>query len=853
MNALTIILGTIAVIAAPVLIVFLIGALFRGLGWMFRGIGWFIAHVFSFIGGMFLDAARLVGALLTASLFVPLVIANIAIGRWSASAHFGRELQHELATGGACVYRLFVGRPARLLLLDSVTEGIERRLPDAIARAPGADKPAKKTGRFDGYEIVGSLRGGGSGGKLYIAEPDEIKRAAFARMGVPDVDKVVIKSFSIQDGSSLPQIIRESRALEAARRLQLVLDHELTDERFHYVMPYVPGEDLTRAASALHERSGPDGLTDARLREGVGYVMDLLEALSRYHRGGLWHKDIKPDNIIVSGGKAHLVDLGLVTPLRSAMTLTTHGTEYFRDPELVRLALRGAKVHEVDGVKFDIYGAGAVLYAVIENSFPAHGGLSQIQRRCPESLRWIVRRAMADLNRRYATVEEMLADLRVVASASEPFSVKPADLPSLKGGGEAEQAAVAAAAAADERWTPYGARESGAATVEPARHGPEPRGGGAAPDEPASQQRRPFDPVKPRPVSPADRPRLRPRNWLTGGAVIREPVDPASPAPPAGRGRVARSPRPVRPARPAYVGPKRSAAEIRDAARHRVDAARARARDRMARHRRRSGQRDFRTGPNVGVAVALFLFLGACIFVGGLIFQEALRGDRVERYEEQAVQGVGADAVPPVLEMHELFAPAADPRAEAPAVAGEGDDPEHAPEPTGEDAALDRLATAIRRVNPADAPVLVLVRGVDHRGVPLRDTLAGLPDRLARVGIPAFGLGGETDAQLDLVAQAERVVALRSPTSGEAFDELREWVASTDGVGLVLWASDEVVRVATPRVLERSSGAMDPPAGFVPPVPPPPAPPSTADETQPDAAEVRAVIRVIGPAARLAA
>ena len=31
------------------------------------------------------------------------------------------------------------------------------------------------------------------------------------------------------------------------------------------------------------------------------------------------------------------------------MTLTTHGTEYFRDPEMVRLALRGVKVHQVDG------------------------------------------------------------------------------------------------------------------------------------------------------------------------------------------------------------------------------------------------------------------------------------------------------------------------------------------------------------------------------------------------------------------------------------------------------------------------------------------------------------------------
>ena len=116
---------------------------------------------------------------------------------------------------------------------------------------------------------------------------------------------------------------------------------------------------------------------------------------------GLWHKDVKPDNIIVHDDRAHLVDLGLVTPMRSAMTLTTHGTEYFRDPEMVRLALKGVKVHQVDGAKFDIYAVGAVLYSIIENSFPAHGGLSQVSKRCPESLRWVIRRSMTDYDKRY--------------------------------------------------------------------------------------------------------------------------------------------------------------------------------------------------------------------------------------------------------------------------------------------------------------------------------------------------------------------------------------------------------------------------------------------------------------------
>jgi len=124
------------------------------------------------------------------------------------------------------------------------------------------------------------------------------------------------------------------------------------------------------------------------------------------------------------------------------MTLTTHGTEYFRDPELVRQALRGVKVNEIDGSKFDVYAAGAVLYSMVENSFPAHSGLSQITKRCPDALRWIVRRAMAEYDRRYPSATAMLADLRVVMTADDPFKVKPADLPSVKLGDAIDHAPI---------------------------------------------------------------------------------------------------------------------------------------------------------------------------------------------------------------------------------------------------------------------------------------------------------------------------------------------------------------------------------------------------------------------------
>lgn len=426
-----IIFAILAGVFGLVLLIMLLGLIFK--------VSWkIIGNVFRFIGETISDALRLIGSVLAGILIVPMVPLCIVVGRWSASKHYAGAFSSECKAAGRCVYRLCVGNPARLFGVSSALEGVEKRIPEVVAAAPGKDKPSKRAGQFDGYTIIGSLKGGGSGGKLYIAEPDEIKRAVFEKRNLQHVDQVVIKSFSLHDGSSLPQIVRESRALDAARKLGLVIEHEMTPERFYYVMRYVPGESLAAVTQNLHAMSGAGGLDEQHLRSAMGYGRDLLVALDAYHNAGLWHKDVKPDNIIVDGkgpgAQAHLVDFGLVTPLRSAMTLTTHGTEYFRDPELVRQALRGVKVHQIDGSKFDVYAAGAVLYSVIENSFPAHGGLSQITKKCPESLRWVVRRAMAEYDRRYPSAAAMLADLKVIMSADDPYAVKPAQLPSMSGG-----------------------------------------------------------------------------------------------------------------------------------------------------------------------------------------------------------------------------------------------------------------------------------------------------------------------------------------------------------------------------------------------------------------------------------
>ncbi len=430
----TLLIMLVGIAGAVLAIVFVAVPLFQGIGQLigglFRAIGWLIAHFFEFVIGVITDTLRFIGAIPTLMVFSVLALVQVLIGRWSAANHYSAAVVNECKVGAGCLYRVALRRPLKLIWCHGLLEGMEQRVPQVFEAAPTADLPSKTTGQFDGYTIVGSLRSGGSGAKLYVARPEERKRSALP--GKPDL--VVIKSFAITDGSSLPQIIRESRALECAKSMGHVLDHGMDAHRFHYVMPYIPGDNLGMAIRQLHGEGDTAGLDRPALATVMSYAGDVVATLEQFHSCGLWHKDVKPENIIVHDRHAHIVDLGLLTPLQSAMTLTTHGTEYFRDPEMVRQALRGVKVHQVDGAKFDVYGAGAVLYFMLENTFPAHGALSAFSRKSPEALRWIVKRAMTDYAKRYESAAAMLADLRCVQAAADPYAVRPADLPSVKAG-----------------------------------------------------------------------------------------------------------------------------------------------------------------------------------------------------------------------------------------------------------------------------------------------------------------------------------------------------------------------------------------------------------------------------------
>src|SRR5262249_427890 len=109
---------------------------------------------------------------------------------------------------------------------------------------------------------------------------------------------------------------------------------------------------------------------DGRLpeAEAVRLIAQVCAGLHEAHERGLVHRDVKPDNILVSpDGQAKLIDLGLVKETEADLGLTRTegglGTPHFMAPE----QFRNAKSADI---RCDIYSLGATLYNLVTGELP---------------------------------------------------------------------------------------------------------------------------------------------------------------------------------------------------------------------------------------------------------------------------------------------------------------------------------------------------------------------------------------------------------------------------------------------------------------------------------------------------
>src|SRR5947209_5983823 len=165
-------------------------------------------------------------------------------------------------------------------------------------------------------------------------------------------------------------------------------------------MEFVEGESLGQRL----EREGR--IPEA---EAIRLIAQVAQGLHRAHRQNLVHRDVKPDNILVTrDGTAKLADLGLVKETDADLNLTKTGrglgTPHFMAPEQFRDAKNADP-------RCDIYSLGATLYQMVTGELPFRSNgpleawmkkiqneLVQPRKLVPalsERVDWAIRRAMS--------------------------------------------------------------------------------------------------------------------------------------------------------------------------------------------------------------------------------------------------------------------------------------------------------------------------------------------------------------------------------------------------------------------------------------------------------------------------
>ena len=225
-----------------------------------------------------------------------------------------------------------------------------------------------------------------------------------------------------------------------------VYDFGNADGTFWYSMQYVDGPTL-RARLERHGRM--------RGEDAAGLLVPLLEALEVVHRGGVVHRDIKPDNIILDADqRPYLMDFGIVKQddnVQETAEGKILGTPGYLSPE----QLRG---QPLDG-RSDLYAAGVTLYQMLTGDIPfkSDDRIATMTRRLTEDpeppsvkarglepeLERIVLRALArEREERYATAAEMRAALEsFLAARGTPARSRSGAMPRV-GAGPASSAAV---------------------------------------------------------------------------------------------------------------------------------------------------------------------------------------------------------------------------------------------------------------------------------------------------------------------------------------------------------------------------------------------------------------------------
>ena len=226
--------------------------------------------------------------------------------------------------------------------------------PPAPATAPPATYPAAASGerRIGKYRVKGELGRGGMGA-VYLAEQPGLGR------------EVAIKELILSpaaDPTALMRFLQEAQVMARTSHPNLVQVHDLEQigNANYIVLEFVRGRSLRDMVN-----QGP-----IPLPQTFAVMHGVLQALDYAHKHAIVHRDMKPENVLLSDeGNVKVADFGIArltddsgAGSTATKTGTTVGTPQYMSPEQVASS-------KVDG-RSDLYSAGIMFYELVAGQPP---------------------------------------------------------------------------------------------------------------------------------------------------------------------------------------------------------------------------------------------------------------------------------------------------------------------------------------------------------------------------------------------------------------------------------------------------------------------------------------------------
>jgi eukaryotic-like serine/threonine-protein kinase len=209
-----------------------------------------------------------------------------------------------------------------------------------------------------GYHIE-RLLGRGGMGNVYLAKQLSLDRQVALKVLHPQ---------RLRHPTAVESFLREAKAAGQLSHANLVAVHDvhIDAERklYCYSMEYVQGITATRLlqSQGVLKRS-----------QALHLIYQVAKAMGHAHRHGIVHRDIKPDNILVTqNGSAKLLDLGLVrdriepSSESGSRILSVVGTPEYSAPEQHRIPKQAVPAS-------DVYSLGATLFFLLVGRPPFSG------------------------------------------------------------------------------------------------------------------------------------------------------------------------------------------------------------------------------------------------------------------------------------------------------------------------------------------------------------------------------------------------------------------------------------------------------------------------------------------------